>query len=120
MASEYGPSKRFWYKSYPFLLNQSESSPDIRGREQRQSLLRSYLTESACKVVSQSQFPPNIFNLSFTITNVKKVDGFVRELTFAKELYKHFLGDEVAARWLHPWSGRWKIKPTSKENVPRN
>jgi len=51
-----------------------------------------YLTESVYKVVSQKSIPTQIRQLIFYISNSKEyVDGFVRELTFAKRLYKHFL-----------------------------
>ena len=40
----------------------------------------------------ESQFPHKSVILSFIITDVKqKVDGFARESTFAKRLYKHFM-----------------------------
>ena len=51
-----------------------------------------YLTESVDKVVSQKSIPAQIRQLSLYMSNNKgPVDGVVRELTFAKRLYKHFL-----------------------------
>ena len=59
-----------------------------------QSLARHqfYFTESAHKVVLQNAVPAHICKLILYISNVKGyVDGFVREQTFAKQLYKHVL-----------------------------
>ena len=50
-----------------------------------------YLTESVY-VILQKCIPAQIRELILHISNNKGyVDGFVRELTFAEELYKHFL-----------------------------
>ena len=52
----------------------------------------SYLTESVYKVVLQMSIPAQIRQRVLYISNDKGlVDEFARELTFAKQLYKHFL-----------------------------
>ena len=52
----------------------------------------SYLTERVHKVVWQKSISAQIRQLILYINDAKgKVDGFVRELTFDKQLYKHFL-----------------------------
>jgi len=49
-------------------------------------------TESVCKVVLQESIPAQIRQLIIHISNDEgQVDGFVRELTFAEQLCKHFL-----------------------------
>ena len=56
------------------------------------SARRSYLTESVYKVVLQKSIPAKIRQLMLYISDYKGyVDGFVRQLAFAKRLYKHFL-----------------------------
>jgi len=58
-----------------------------------------YLTESVYKVVLQNSVPAQICQRILYISNNKgQVDGFVRELTCAKRLYKHFMCDKVAGR----------------------
>ena len=53
---------------------------------------RIYLTESVYKVVLQKSIPPPIRQLILHISNNEgQIDRFVRELTFAKRHYKHFL-----------------------------
>ena len=56
-----------------------------------------YLIESVIKLFYKSQFPQKPVNLSFMMTNIKQVDGFVRKLTFAKRLYRHFVWDETVS-----------------------
>ena len=54
--------------------------------------LQTYLTESAHKVVLQKSIPAQIRQLILYIYDDEgQVDGFVREPTFAKQLYKFFL-----------------------------
>ena len=51
-----------------------------------------YLTESVHKFVFQTSIPAQIRELVLYISNRNGlVDGFVRELTLAKRLYKLFL-----------------------------
>jgi hypothetical protein len=53
---------------------------------------RSYLTESAYKVVLQKSVPAQIRPLILYVSNdIGQVDGFVRELTFVNQLDKHLL-----------------------------
>ena len=51
-----------------------------------------YLTESVCKIVLQKLIPAPI-RILYINNNKGPLDGFVRESTFAKQLYKHFLRD---------------------------
>ena len=54
--------------------------------------VRSDLTESVLTVVLQKSIPPRTRQLILYISNSKgQVDEFVREMTFAKRLYKQFL-----------------------------
>jgi len=54
--------------------------------------MHSYLTPSVFKVVLRKPIPTQIRQLVLYISNSKEyVDGFVRELTFAKRLQKHFV-----------------------------
>ena len=56
----------------------------------------SYLTESVHKVALQKSIPSQIRQDILHISNNKgRVHGFVREMTLAKQLYKHFLRDKV-------------------------
>ena len=51
-----------------------------------------YLTESVYKVVLQMSISAHIRQLILHMSNNKEyVDEFVRESTFAKRVYKHFL-----------------------------
>ena len=51
-----------------------------------------YLTESVCENVVQKSIPARISQLIFYVSIGKgQVDEFVRELTFAKRRYEHFL-----------------------------
>jgi hypothetical protein len=49
-----------------------------------------YLAESVDKVILQNSIPAQIHQLEIS-NNTGQVDGFVRDLTFAKRHYKHFL-----------------------------
>ena len=52
----------------------------------------SRLTDSVYKVVWQKSIPPQIRQLFLHINgNQEKVDGFVREMAFAKRLYQQLL-----------------------------
>ena len=52
----------------------------------------SYLTKSLSQVVLQKSIPTQIRQLLLYISNDEGlIDGFVRELTFAKRRCKHFL-----------------------------
>ena len=56
------------------------------------SSLGSYLTESVYLVVLQKSIPAQIPQLVLHVSDNKGyVDGFVRESTFAKRPYNHFL-----------------------------
>ena len=47
------------------------------------------------KLFCKSQLPAQIRHLIFYVGNNKEqVDGFTRQLTFAKQLYEHFLRDQ--------------------------
>ena len=60
--------------------------------------MRAYLTESIYEVVLQKWIPPQIRQrILHDYRNKELVDGFVRELTFAKRLCKHFLRDRNAS-----------------------
>ena len=51
-----------------------------------------YLTESVHTVVLQKSTPAQIHQLILYVNTYKGYsDGFVRELTFAKRLYRHYL-----------------------------
>jgi hypothetical protein len=51
-----------------------------------------YLTESFYRVVLQKSIPAQIRQLILCISDGQVwFHGFVRELTFAKQLYKHFV-----------------------------
>ena len=51
-----------------------------------------YLSKSVFKIILQKSIPPQIRQLNLDDYVYKEqVDGFVRELTFAKRLEKHFL-----------------------------
>ena len=57
---------------------------------------RSYLTESVYKVVLQSSIPAQIRQLVLCFyLNKEQVDGFVREIAFAKRLHQHSLCDNI-------------------------
>ena len=56
------------------------------------NLTHTYLTESVLKVVFQTSIPPQIHQLILHYQYYRElVDEFVRDLTFAERLYKHFL-----------------------------
>ena len=58
-----------------------------------------YLTSSAFQVVLQESIPTQIHQLDIHISNSKEsVDGFVGDLTSAKTLEKHIVGDKTAGR----------------------
>ena len=69
-----------------------------------------------------SQFPHKFVNVSFNISYMKGlVDEFVRELTFAKRLSRHFVLDKTSRLSILPVSGkvmtkksplRWKTVPS--------
>ena len=44
------------------------------------------------KAFCTSQFPQKFVNLFFNVK--EQVDGFIRELAFAKQLYRHFMCDK--------------------------
>ena len=58
---------------------------------------QAYLIESVYKVVLQESIPERIRRpILHKSNNNGWVDGFVRELTLAKRLYKHFLRDKIS------------------------
>ena len=66
-------------------------------RHCRDGRVGAYLTESVFKVIFRESIPTQIRQLIIHISNNKgQVDEFVRKLTYARRLYKHFLRDKTA------------------------
>ena len=57
---------------------------------------RTVFTQNSYLVLLQKSVPAQMCQLFLDVRNNKRqVDGFVRELTFAKRFYQHFLSDKV-------------------------
>ena len=72
------------YRAWVFALVVGDAASGEPRRPDRLTRHHFYLTQTVFSVVCRSQLPHKSVNLSSTITSKKdKVDGFVRELTFA-------------------------------------
>ena len=86
-----GRARRWWRREEPY---REEGGNSWGGKGAVYSGVggQVYLTESAYKIVVKKSIPAQIRQVILHISNDKdSVDGFVRELIFAKRRYKPFM-----------------------------